>query len=322
MPIQKSGTGKPGKAAPAAKVTPKTAEVVEDTGNVVTHTGWPIIVDRHLTIRAGDGEFLKFGVSVPAATYDEAAEMATDLLTKEAEAVASAYNSLKESSESFSGSGEEGAAEEDASAEGEAEADEGDIGPDQIREMERDDLLTLIKDNGLEVDPKKFKSTKAGLDQLREAVIEAAGLGGEEAAEEGGEEASEETTEEAAEEGGEGEEVTYESVMAMDRTPLVELITANGLEIDPKKFPILGKLREKVCEVAGLEPAAEDEAAEEEAPAEEATYTRDDLMGATVDDLKSLWADWKIKDKFPTGAPIIVKKNAVSRLLQFQEKGK
>jgi len=92
-----------------------------------------------------------------------------------------------------------------------------DLDEDGVREMNRKDLIALIKEHELEVDPKDFKK----LPDLVEAVLEALFPP----------EESEKETEEESE-----EELTEDAVREMDRKELIELIKEQELEIDPKEF--------------------------------------------------------------------------------------
>ena len=114
--------------------------------------------------------------------------------------------------------------------EGVEEGGEG-ITEDQIREMERDDLIALIDGNELDINPKKYKKTA----DLAEAVIAAVQA----ANDEGG--ADDENT------------LTVEKIREMDRDELEELINTHELDINPKKYKKVEELVEKIIEVMSVD---------------------------------------------------------------------
>lgn len=217
--------------------------------------------------------------------------------------------------------GEEG--EEETAEEGEEEG--GELTADDIRAMERSELLALNKDNEL-----GLKTKGMSLDDLREAIIEAAGLedgeGGEEAEE--GEEAEDGVEEEGEE--AEGGDLTADDVRAMSRKELIALNKDNELGIKSKNMSD-EEFAEAVIEAAGLEDSGEEEGGEEEGeegeeeePGEEEPtgYTRKELEALKTADLKAIYKEWGIKDKYPAGAEPVARKAAINRIMQFQDKGK
>jgi len=106
----------------------------------------------------------------------------------------------------------------------------------RILTMEREELVALIKDNELDVDPKKHRK----LANLRDAV--AAVVFPEEE-----EPLSPEV--DGGEEGDEGEGITVDAIREMEREELVELISSNELDINPKKYKKAAELAEAIIEL-------------------------------------------------------------------------
>jgi hypothetical protein len=311
----KKPLGKPAtKPAPAPE--PEEEETVTVQSTVVPY----VSVARSVTLDVGGGS-VSATVSVAAESYDAAVELleAEDILSKEAEKL----NAFAQANfEPASTEAEEGEADDDSGdADEEAgDEDEGDIGPDQINEMDREAIENLISENGIDVNPKDFKKTKAGLADLRAAVIAAAF----------GDEAEEEEAEEDEaddEEGGEDEEsadISEEDINAMDRDELVALIEENGLEVAHKKITKLPALKKAVIEAIAAASededgeGDEDESGDEDEEAEAEAYTRDDLNKMNVSDLKEIYRVWEL-GAFPKGAPPVQKKVAISAILKAQE---
>jgi hypothetical protein len=295
-------------AAPADKATKTDAT---DEVAVRHHYGWS--VSRHLTLRVGDGEYVKFGVTAPAETYEEAAKLASDAMMQEAEAAVSSYNTLRKASESVVGN--------DAADEGAADHEEAEIGPDQVNAMSRDQLIELVTSNSLEIDPDEYPNNKKGLQALRDAII-AVAFGDEDTSGDADADNVLAKTSDGDEGGDAEEEVTKERVMAMKRDELLALIDANGLEIDPDEFPKLAELRAAVVAVAFDEGDGDgDDATDADANGDDdnSAYTREQLDELDLDDLKTIWKEWEMPGKFPPGPPNIAKKMAISQILKYQD---
>jgi len=121
--------------------------------------------------------------------------------------------------------------EEESEEETEEESEEGELTEDAVREMDRKELIELIKEQELEIDPKEFKKTS----ELTDAVIEALFA----------------------------EDITPDAVREMDKTELLELIKSEELDIDPKKFKKVDALAEEVISLL-FEDSTEEDPSEEE----------------------------------------------------------
>jgi len=191
--------------------------------------------------------------------------------------------------DAMSAEGEEPEAEAEAEAEVEGadgDADSGDITADDVREMSRDDMIALINDNELDIDPKKYKKPAA----LAEKIIEVAGI--EEAADSTSDGADDDATGDA---GGDDVGISANDVREMDRDDLIALIKDNELDVNPKVYKKDEALAEAIIEAAGLEEADADAESEGEVDGgEDGTdedFTEDDLKAMSERDLKQLMKD-------------------------------
>ena len=120
----------------------------------------------------------------------------------------------------FEGSEEVVDESEEVVEEGEEEGEEEEeVTAEDIQGMSKAELLSFIKENGIDVNPKDFKK----LADLAEAVIAEVF-------------SSEEEGEEESEGEEEGEEVTAEDIRAMGRAELIQFIKDNGIGIDEEFF--------------------------------------------------------------------------------------
>lgn len=297
------------KPKPGAKPAAKTA-VVE----TAISTGRTVTLERGFTIQTADGQWAKASVSLsgPVDEVDDIREQLAELASAE---VAASIDQLQEFSFGAEAATEDGAESEapEGDEEGAAEDDDA-IGPDQINEMKRPELLKLITENGLGTDPDDHPKNPAGLKSLRAAIIEEAFSGDDE---DGVAETDSEGDDTAADD---GEEITVEDVKAMDRPTLIELIETNELPINHAKLTKLADLKAAVIE-AMLEDGDEDgDEAGDDAAADdgEEGYTEEALQAMGLADLKAIYVEWDM-GKFPTGSPIAQKKLAVKAILKAQE---
>lgn len=299
---------------PAAK--PAAAAAASADENVITS----IHVSRAMTVSMGEFNSIKVSVGVTGSDYDEVSAKVEELLGIELEKTGEQFQSVVGGAGGdFAATGDDEGAEEAGGEEGDEET----LSPDDIRGMKRNEIEALITEHSLETDVSKFPKTAKGLDALREAVVEEAfGEGGEEA------EAEEDAGEEGdgAEEGADDGDISLEDIAEMDRPTLIGLIKENELDIDPKKFPKLSALRDKVVEVVGemMEAAEAEEGGEEAEAGEEGAedfvpYTQEDLEELTPADLKAIWADWEVPGSYPAGPPVVAKKKAIAAILKFQD---
>ena len=275
-----------------------------------------ISVSRKFTFTptgASQYESLSIQAMVTAETYEEAADKVEEIMLLEAERANVQFAEVAMSANEVASDLE---GEEAAEDEAEGEAGEEDVTPEAVMAMKRSELLELITENTLDVDPTKLPK----INDLRAAVVEAA-FGGEEDGEaEEGEEA--EGEEEGAEE--EEAEITEEDIKAMTRVELVAFAKSQEIPLtlsDYAKNPKgLGNMASDVIKAleAAAEEEGEEEAGEEEGDAADDPYTSAGLTAMTVPELKEIYAEWEL-GAFPAGAPPVAKKKAVAAILAAQE---
>ena len=294
MPINKrpvAAAAKPAASAPTPKgsAAPETSEDVTVIGRTVTIT-------RGLSVAVGESQWAKISVGITG-PRDEVDDIREDVKVLALEEIASAVEQIQE----YAFPEAEAEADAEGSAEApEGEGEEGEITAETVREMSREEIVTLLKENdGIEVDLAAFKKTAAGLSELREAVITAAGL----------EEAD--ATDGDADAEGEGV-ISEDEINAMDRVTLVTLIKDNSIEVDPKKFPKLAELKTAV-----IEAIAAADGADGEAEGGDESYTAESLGGMSIPDLKEIYTEWGL-GTFPVGPPPAAKKKAIEAILKAQ----
>ena len=119
---------------------------------------------------------------------------------------------------------------------------------EEINTMKKKDLVKIIKEDDLDIDPNKYPKLK----DLKEAVFEEVGV------EEDEDEAEEEETEE--------EQISWDDIDAMKKKELKEYIEDNELEVDPDDYKKIADLKKAVwAEVSG-EEIEEEEPEEPEPP--------------------------------------------------------
>ena len=151
---------------------------------------------------------------------------------------------------------------------GNTEETEETLTEEDIAKMKRPALVELIASEELDIDADEYKK----INDLRNAVLEVA-FGEEEAEEEeevddveedseeseGEEESGEEDDwdgfgegeeEEDEEESEEEEGLTEDDIMELERPALIKLIKEEDIDVDPKKFKVLSKLRKAVIDAA------------------------------------------------------------------------
>lgn len=278
---------KPRTVAAAPKPAAATPPSEPETGVI------NVTVGRKFTIKPAAGaeyESLSVNAQVTASTYEEATAQLDEIMLAEVEKANGQFAEISASANAI-------ADEIVAGAEGGGEGEE--LTADDIRAMKRSELVALIKEHELGIDPKGVSES-----DLREAVIEAAGL--------------DEAAGNAAAGGGDDAEITPEEIRAMKRDELLELNTQYDLGLEASDFAKtpkgLSDLREAIIEAAGLEAEEEQAAADGDAEA----YTEADLKEASVDDLKAIYAEWELGE-FPKGPPVKVKNTAIKAILAAQD---
>ena len=214
------------------------AKVESETGVLKSYTADAVSV----TVKRG-GQYGSWGISLSQTksyTDEDPDELMDELIAK-LDAKADEYLEAKGFSIEVP-EGEEGveAGEDDADSihtADDADDDDGEeVTEEMIREMDRDELVAFIEENGLEVNPKKFKKTAA----LADAVIAAM--------------PEEDADDDDADD--DDAEVSEDDIRAMDRPELIAFIKDNDLDVDPKKFKKLPALVEAV--VAALPDDSEE----------------------------------------------------------------
>lgn len=137
---------------------------------------------------------------------------------------------------------------------------------DTIRAMSKSELITLVADEDIDVDVKKYKKAA----DLAQAIIDVV-FAGEEA---------------GSEEDGEEEEITEDAIREMDREELAALIEEHELDVDPKEYKKLGALIEAV--IAAAFPDEEETTEGEESGEEEGVLTEDDVRAMDKEEIIAL----------------------------------
>ncbi len=111
----------------------------------------------------------------------------------------------------------------------------GDLEEDEILAMKKPELLQLIEDEDLDVDPSEYKQ----IAKLREAVCDAYFDGGDNGGDNG---------DSGGGDNGGGDDLTEDEIMEMKKPELLQLIEDEGLDVDPSDYKQIAKLREAVCD--------------------------------------------------------------------------
>jgi hypothetical protein len=125
-----------------------------------------VTVQRGITRNVGDYESVKLGVSVTLPTYIE--EMSEAFTT--ASSLVGEYldSEINKAGEMISGMSNDDDHESDDSEDDDADSEEEELDESDIKKMKKAELLELIEEENLDIDPGDHKGIKA----LREAVIE------------------------------------------------------------------------------------------------------------------------------------------------------
>jgi hypothetical protein len=266
-----------------------------------------VSISRGFTVGMGDFSSIKVSALVTASTYEAATAEIDRVLALEIEKAGAQFSELAPTD---GAEADDTDAPEDAEATEDAEGEAEGYSEEDIAAMTRPELVTLVEENELGLDPTDYAKNKAGLEEFKQAIIAIMQDGAEE---------GDDTDDSDGAEGDAEEAISEEDIMEMDRPTLVALIADNELDVDHKKLTKLSGLRAAVVEaIQALSEAEADEPDEAEATAEGDEYTEEDLSALAVDDIKAIWTDWEIPGKYPPGPPNVAKKLAIKKILAFQ----
>ena len=291
-----------------------------------TDTGIQTVsVSRKFTINSGDFEGYAVQATVTASDHETASSHLDEVIAAEAEKAnvqfAEIIGSANRVIADLEADDEEAELEDDEEEEADDEEEEA-IGPEDVAAMKRTELIELVKENELDLDPDDYKGT-GGLAKFRAAVTEAA-FGEDDEDEELEDDEDEELEDDEEDAEDEDEELTEASLADMNRKQLLEVAEEHGLEVDEDDYPKSKKgtnsLRDDLIATLFEDEDDDEEDAdddEEEADEEEEGYTEAELKDMSPADLKAIYKDWDL-GKYPSGAPKKAKSAAIKRIMKEQ----